>query len=301
MWARYKNGNSVISINLDNGTKIRETKDDDFNLDFPESLDIACTSYCTAGCPYCYANCSINGKHADIMNAKFIDTLRPFTEAALQFNDLSHPDMIPFLEKLKARRVIANITVNQIHFEEKEGIIDDLVKHNLVKGIGVSLQKPTREFINNVKKYSNAVIHTINGILSPDDIEMLRDNDLKILILGYKDLGRGANFAKTNEKLVKARQRYLYDVLKTLPEHFKCVCFDNLSLEQLNVKRIMTEDEWNKTYMGDEGTSSMFIDLVKQKFGISSLCEENEMFPIMDNVDDMFAIVKKKARKTKSQ
>lgn len=291
----YKNGNSFTSINSDDGTKERFTFDDDFNLEFPETLDICCTKKCSAGCPFCYENCTPNGKHADIMNAKFIDTLRPYTEAALQLNDLTHPDLIAFLKKLRGKNIFPNITVNQIHFEEKENFIHQLVVEDLIKGIGISLRKPTPEFISKVKKFPNAVIHTINGILSASDIEAMRDQGLKLLILGYKNLGRGTDYLNENEINIKARQKYLYDVLETLPNHFKVVSFDNLALEQLDVKRIVPADKWDEIYLGDEGSCSMFIDLVTGKFGVSSLCKEDEMFPIMDNIVDMFKIVKQVA------
>lgn len=49
--------------------------------------------------------------------------------------------------------------------------------------------------------------------------------------------------------------------------------------------------------MGDEGSSSMYIDLVERKFGVSSTVLRNEMYPIMDDVKDMFAVVKKVAKK----
>lgn len=291
----YKNGNSFTSINSNDGTKERFTFDDDFNLEFPETLDICCTKKCSAGCPFCYESCTPNGKHADIMNAKFIDTLRPYTEVALQLNDLTHPDLIVFLEKIRGKNIFSNITINQIHFEQKENFIHQLVDKDLIKGIGISLRKPTPEFISKVKKFPNAVIHTINGILSASDIEAMRDQGLKLLILGYKNLGRGTDYLKENEINIKARQKYLYDVLETLPNHFKVVSFDNLALEQLDVKRIVPADKWDEIYLGDEGSCSMFIDLVTGKFGVSSLCKEDEMFPITDNIVDMFKIVKQVA------
>lgn len=296
-WGVYKNGNSTVKINLNDGTKIRTTEDDDFDLEFPESLDICCTTMCLgANCEFCYANCGPYGKHADIMNAKFIDTLHPYTEVALQLNDLTHPDMIPFLEKIKKKHVIANITVNQIHFERKEDIIKDLVDKDLIKGIGISLRDPTPKFITRVKEYPNAVLHVINGIFSAEDIEATRDQGLKILILGYKNLGRGVDYKDKNDYLIKARQKYLYDVLETLPNHYKCLSFDNLALEQLDVKRILTPEEWDSFYFGNEGTGSMFIDLVTGKFGISSLESPSNMWPIMDDIKDMFRVVKEKAK-----
>ena len=294
-WGIYKNGNSVCRINLNNGTKIRKTQDDRFDLEFPESIDLSIGTKCDGGCKFCYINASPNGVDGELLNRKFIDTLHPYTEVAINGNSVDHPQLIPFLEKLKRKNIMANITVNQIHFERKEDVIRDLVNRDLVKGIGISLRNPTPEFISRVKKYPNAVIHAINGILKPSDIEAMRDHDIKLLILGYKDLGRGVGYMEDNRETVMSRQRYLYDVLPTLPNHFRVVSFDNLAIEQLDVKRILSPDEWEEFYLGDEGTSSMFVDLVTGKFGISSLCHEDEMHPIMDNIRDMFAVVKREA------
>lgn len=292
MWAVYKNGNSVCKINLDNGTKIRETNDDEFNLDFPESIDLSIGDQCDGGCQFCYINASPNGVNAELLENKFLKTVRPFTELAVNGNSLQHPQLTKFLRQMKERKVICNITVNQLHFEREQSKIAFLAEHELVKGIGVSLRKPTSEFIKMVKKYPNAVIHAINGILSASDLEVMRDQDLKLLILGYKNLGRGVEYKTENDLLIKSRQQYLYDVLDTLPNHFKVISFDNLAIEQLNVKRILTPEQWERFYMGDEGSSSMYIDLVKGKFGVSSLCNEEEMHPIMDSIDDMFRVVK---------
>lgn len=292
-WGVYKNGNATVMINLTNGTKIRETQDDEFRLDFPESIDVNCTNQCNAGCEFCYANCTPDGKHADIMGAKFVDTLRPYTEVALQVNDLRHPALVQFLHKLKSKRVIANITVNQIHFEKKEDFIKKLVDSELIKGIGVSLRDPTPEFIRRIKRYPNAVIHTINGVLSKSDIERMSGNDLKILILGYKNLGRGVEYQRDNQQLIKERQNYLKNALPKMFDEFQLVSFDNLALKQLNVKSILTPEQWEEFFMGEEGTSSMFIDLVKGKYGVSSICSESSMHPITDSIDEMFAQVKK--------
>jgi organic radical activating enzyme len=70
-------------------------------------------------CAYCHEDSTISGKHGDILNPKFIDTLRPYTEIAIGGgNPLSHPVLIEFINILKSRNIIANITVNQVHFEK---------------------------------------------------------------------------------------------------------------------------------------------------------------------------------------
>lgn len=293
-WGVYKNGNSICKINLDNGTKIRETKDDYWDLAFPESLDLNIGNRCDGGCPFCYINATPNGIDAELLNVPFIDTLHPYTEVAINGNSVDHPQLIPFLEKLKNHKIIANITVNQKHFERNLDLIKKLVDDKLVYGIGISLVHPTPKFISQVKMFDNAVIHVINGVITPEQFETLADNDLKILILGYKNLGRGNKYMSDNLEDVIERMNYTYNHLSELIPRFKVVSFDNLSIDQLDVKRVLSDDEWNKFYMGDEGTASMFVDLVTGKFGISSLCDESEMMPILDNIENMFDVIKRK-------
>ena len=43
--SKYNNGNYTVEI-YDNGTKIRETKEEDFIASFPENIDIKITNYC---------------------------------------------------------------------------------------------------------------------------------------------------------------------------------------------------------------------------------------------------------------
>lgn len=295
-WGVYKNGNSICKINLDDGTKIRETKDDHWDLEFPESLDLNIGNRCDGGCPFCYINASPDGIDAELLDVPFIDTLRPYTEVAINGNSVDHPQLIPFLHKLKDKKILTNITVNQKHFEQHEDLIWRLSNAELVKGIGISLVNPTNQFIMKAMKYPNAVIHTINGILTKEDVEKMSDFGLKILILGYKNLGRGISYNNHYYQKIADNQIWLNDHLSELPKYFKVVSFDNLAIEQLNVHKILSNEEWERFYMGDEGTASMYVDLVTGKFGVSSLCKESEMMPIMPSIDEMFEIVKRKVK-----
>ena len=292
----YRNGNATVKINLNDGTRIITSRDDEFDFDFPLSIDLNIGNRCDGGCKFCYINASPRGKDGELLKNEFLETINPYTEVAINGNSVDHPQLVPFLEKMKRKNVICNITVNQVHFELKERLIKLLVDRGLVKGIGISLRKPTSEFIAKVKKYPNAVIHCINGILSEEDINAMADNDLKLLILGYKDLGRGVDYKKENESVIEANQKYMYDNLQQIVDRFHLVSFDNLALEQLDVKRILTDEQWEEFYQGDEGTCSMFIDLVTNKFGVSSLCSEDEMHPIMDDIKKMFHVVKTESK-----
>ena len=269
----YKNGNFRTAI-FEDGTKIRETNDDEFQAAFAENMDIKITNYCDMGCPFCHEGSTTDGKFGDIMNEKFIDTL--------------HPDLIPFLQKLKDRKVIVNMTVNQIHFEKKQELIKKLVGEKLIYGLGVSLVTPTENFIKLIKQYPNAVIHVINGVLKPSDIQALENNNLKILILGYKHLRRGDDFYDIDHDNIEIRQSWLYENLSNIIEKFNVVSFDNLAIEQLNARRLMTDEEWNEFYMGDDGTMTYYIDMVERKFAKSSTAAFDKRYDLLDSVDEMF-------------
>lgn len=284
----YNNGNFRTQIFVD-GTKIRETEGDEFKPDFAENMDIKICNYCDRGCPFCHEGSTTDGKFGDILNEKFIDTLHPYQEVALGGGDAtSHPDLIPFLHKLKERKVIANMTVNQIHFEKKQDLIKQLVDERLIYGLGVSLVNPTGQFIELIRQYPNAVIHVINGILKPSDLEVLANKNLKMLILGYKRLRRGNDWIREDHENIMAKQMWLHDNLAEIIKQFKVVSFDNLAIEQLNVRRLMGDEDWNEFYMGDDGSMTYYIDMVERKFARSSTADFDKRYELMNSVDDMF-------------
>lgn len=285
---RYKNGNFVTTI-LSDGTKIRETKNDEFIPSFAENMDVKICNYCDMGCKFCHEGSSLYGKFGAILNEKFIDTLHPYQEIAIGGGDAtSHPDLIPFLQKLKERKVIANMTVNQIHFEKKQELIKKLVDEKLIYGLGVSLVNPTKHFIELIKQYPNAVIHVINGVLKPSDIKALENNNLKMLILGYKHLRRGNEYFEEEHNDIEAKQQWLYENLEDIIQKFKVVSFDNLAIEQLNVKRLLTQEEWDEFYMGRDSEFTYYIDMVEKKFAKSSTAPFDKRYDLLESVDNMF-------------
>lgn len=288
---RYKNGNFVTTI-LSDGTKIRETKNDEFIPSFAENMDVKICNYCDMGCKFCHEGSSLYGRFGAILNEKFIDTLHPYQEIAIGGGDAtSHPDLIPFLQKLKERKVIANMTVNQIHFEKKQELIKKLVDEKLIYGLGVSLVNPTKHFIELIKQYPNAVIHVINGVLKPLDVKALENNNLKMLILGYKHLRRGNEYFEEEQNDIEVKQQWLYENLEDIIQKFKVVSFDNLAIEQLNVKRLLTQEEWDEFYMGDDGKVTYYVDMVERKFAQSSTAPFDKRYDLLDSVDDMFHVI----------
>lgn len=291
---RYMNGNVRTSIFSD-GTKERFTMDDEFHPAFAENMDIKICNRCSAGCNYCHEGSTPDGKLGDIMNEKFIDTLYPYQEVALGGgNILEHPDLIPFLHKLKNKKVITNITLNQIHFENNLELVKDMVDQKLVYGLGVSLVNPTDEFINKIKEFPNAVIHVINGIFTEQDYDVLKGHGLKILILGYKDLRRGSEYLLRAGSEIHDNQKWLENHINDMVNKFDVISFDNLAIEQLHIKEQwgnLSDGEWDEFYAGDDGTITYFIDMVERKFAKSSTAPFDKRYDLLDNVDDMFKII----------
>ena len=175
-------------------------------------------------------------------------------------------------------------------------MIKNLINDGLIYSLGISLKKPTKEFISLVKQYPNAVIHTINGVTTIEDYKALAHNDLKILILGYKELQRGVEYMDNHHLSVTQAQSELYDMLGKIIEDgwFNVVSFDNLAIEQLDVKRLLSDEEWNEFYMGDDSVFTFYLDLVDGKFAGNSLAPEDERYDILDNIDKMFERIRKK-------
>jgi len=286
-WVTYKNGNYDVSLNLENGTKIRENDLDSLVPYFPENIDIKITDYCDAGCLYCHENSTKIGAHGSI-NHEFLNTLQPYTELAIGGgNPLDHPELLEFLRNMKEKNIVCNLTVNQIHFEKRQDYIEKIMSDGLVYGLGVSMIKPTPNLISLVKKYKNSIIHTINGVTTIEQYRELSDNNLKILVLGYKYLRRGVEFYSPK---VEKNKEELRIGLKNLLNGFEIISFDNLALEQLKVKTLLSEKYWNEFYMGDDGKYTMFIDLVKEEFAGSSTRENR--YPLMNNIVDMFNVIR---------
>lgn len=285
----YVNGNYKVYI-FNDGTKVRTTNDDSFISAFPESIDLKITNQCDMGCPYCHENSTMDGLHGDILNLDFIDTLHPFTEIAIGGGDpMSHPNLIPFLRKLKANKIIANMTIHQSRFEKSIDVVRELVHEQLIHGIGISVVDANDSFIGLVKEFKNAVLHIINGVITPQELAKLYDKDLKILILGYKYFRRGCDFYDNNVEMNKSA---MHDLLRNgLFNKFKVVSFDNLAITQLELRNVLSPEEWEKFYMGDDATHTMYIDAVNEECAGSSV--DVLRYSLRNNIGDMFNMIRR--------
>lgn len=289
---KYKNGNYNVIL-LEDGTKIRYNSLDSLVPSFAESIDCSITTKCDGGCNFCYLNCTEQGKHADL-NQEFFTTLHAGQELAINGNDLSHPDLTNFLIRLKNQKVICNLTVNQKHFIREIDKLRYYRDNNLIYGLGISLtNSKDKQLFTYIKEFPNAVLHTINGILTAEDISNLKNKHIKLLILGYKHLGRGNTYYEKNKDEINNNISYIQKNIFRLQKYFEVISFDNLAIEQLDIKRKLDSNLWKTLYMGDEGKFTFYISAVDKTFAKSSL-ELEYNYDILDkSVDEMFNYIRK--------
>ncbi len=276
----YKNGNYTVRL-YDDGTKEKFTDGDFFKAEFPDSIDLKITNFCDANCPMCHENSNALGKHA-MLDAPFLKTLRSGTELAIGGgNPLSHPDLVPFLCEMKNAGIICNITVNERHLTPNNELIAQLINEKLVWGIGVSITNAEEKTVEFLREYKNSVAHIICGIITPNILKKLKD--VKVLVLGYKQKGRGENYF--SEK-IKRNIKGFRSILPALFNYFESISFDNLAIEQTQIEKLVSKEEYEKHFMGKDGEASMYIDLVNRCYAISSLSKET--FPLKNDVFSMF-------------
>ena len=298
---KYENGNYKVML-MSDGTKIRFNDLDNLTPAFAESMDVKLTDKCSVGCPFCYEGSTPAGQHADIMNEPWIQSVHPYTELAINGNDMDHPQLEEFLKFMKERKVIVSMTVNAKQFINNYDKIKQYAEQKLIYGIGVSVNTDIDDdVLKKIAEFDNAVVHLIAGILSEKFLKEHEDtiSKMKILVLGYKYVGRGVNYKDQHDEVannIKWLRDSFIDMHKS--GKFKLVSFDNLAIDQLELEKQIKEHpelglNWENLYMGDDGDYSFYIDAVNCTFAKNSTLSKDFKYPINEmNVDEMFNYIK---------
>lgn len=274
----YKNNNYTVNLYFD-GTKERifDETPDPF---FPESIDCKITNYCDAKCSFCHEESTIYGQHGDVNKLlSVLSELPAGIEIAIGGGSAqSHPQFNFFVESLANAGLIANLTINQKHLGQDFDKLKDLIINKKIYGVGISYNSSS--YIEDIKKYleisDNIVFHFILGINKLEDIDYLNNvcssmgKKCKILFLGYKHFGFGINYYVKNSNIESNKKKWYQHLGKYFSNQNLVLSFDNLAIDQLNVKRFFTKEGWDIFYMGDEFTHSMYIDGVNQQYAPTS-------------------------------
>lgn len=276
----YRNGTYLVKLD-NSGTK--EFIGEVFEPDFPDSIDVKITNNCNYGCPFCHESSVPGGKNCD--TEKLLEKLGQLPsgiELALGGgNVLLHPD-IKLITKELSKKFIVNITLSEKDYinEESKKIMKDI--HQNINAVGKSItnnyfKRETLNFfdIDFSTIIKTEVIHTIIGVISPEEFEYICECNPRVLLLGFKQFGRGEKMTidKLDEwkKIVRKIKYQMNTKYKNLT-----LSFDNLALEQLDLKSAFLEKDWNRFYLGDEFTHSMYLDAVNGEYAPTSRSPKNE-------------------------
>lgn len=288
----YKNGNADVVIYSD-GTREITTEDDEFVFDVPMNSDIKITNQCFKGCSMCHENSIPTGKHAPLENFEFLKSWGEGKECAFGGGMVTlYPHLTELLEMTKSCGLIANATFHQDELVDNFELIKSYQEKGLLHGIGVSYSHESDELIECVKQLDNVVFHVIAGLTTYKEFSYLFKNfrKPKILILGYKHFRRGNDLYDKVGSYIEKNIKDLATNMHWIFNHFYVVSFDNLALSQLNIKDLLTEDEWSLFYQGDEGSSNLYIDAVEGQFACNST--STERYPLKTDMKEMFDFIK---------
>lgn len=282
----YQNGNATVSI-TDDGSRIIQYADK-MILDYPLNLDIRVSTKCSFGqrpdgsyvlCHFCHEGAKTDGRECnyEALKSKLVG-LPKGIELAIGSNNFTD-GLLDFLQWCKRESYIANVTINQGHLKRDSDKITYAINSDLIKGLGISYRSSLRwDVSDEILNYANTVFHVICGIDEYSDMLKLNAYGVKkLLILGEKDFGFNegkVNLKSQNHKMWLWNVRALFDI-------YNVVSFDNLALEQLNIRRFFNTDDWNTFYQGEH---SFYIDAAMEQFKPSSRSSESVNWNDMDLV-----------------
>lgn len=267
MIVTYTNGSYQVSQYPD-GTRIFSDPIGKFDSEFPDNLDVKITDYCDIGCKFCYEDSGIHGKHcnSDILLEK-LSKLPEGIEVTLGGgNPLSHPEIDKIIKGISLQGKFVSMTVNEKSFEKSKIPIG-------LRALGISpIPGIDKEVFQDPDDLNIIVVyHFIVGIHPLEQIEKYLKAGKRVLILGYKSIGRGKNNIPPRlEEWGKGLKRLKFRLTEggEFPE--ARMSLDNLAIRQINFRASFSTSEWDLFYLGEDGTCSMYIDAVEGTYSESS-------------------------------
>ena len=250
--------------------------------DYPELIDLKITNACEHGCPMCYMDATMKGKHADVSFLKSMisnaGTPRKNNYHRIEFsigggNILLYPNLEELFQYIKEQGHIINVTINA---KDCKKVIKDKNINSIfmkyVDGIGVSVFSVEDadilvDFKNTINKgktswdasHKYIVAHLIPEYLGVELTNKI-SNRIKgvwmpVLYLGYKPIGRGET-----QKYKEFTKEDLLSIFKDA----RCVSIDTTFANRY-FWWIKDNFSYAKTMTLNEGEFSMYIDGVSQQ------------------------------------
>jgi len=275
MWVKKQNDGWWTFFSKENGGKVTFN----FNKDAPplvkartpDLIDMKITDYCEAGCAYCYQDSSKKGKHAsleDINNLLYSFKNMEVFEIALGGGEpTKHPQFSDIIKSIRDNNIVPNFSTRSFDWMSDPSIVTT-VKNCVGKiGFSCSSRDDVSALIYHMKKAGfwsgDFTVHYVLGSAPMVEytkmLELMSLTGLNLLLLGYKEIGRGCNFTPYDNS----------EWWKGIKKHWVSVGIDTSvakqykkELKKLSINEVM--------YFSEEGKFSMYVDAVEKKVGKSS-------------------------------
>ncbi len=288
----YLNGNYLVKTSSYGNSFFSVSKralriGEELYSEFPDSIDLKISNRCSHGCPFCHESSVKDGDILDLEKTKQILSQLPKKPIEIAIGGGNVLECLEetsnIIEWIENRGHLTRLTITLGDLSSTKDA--DKIKRvfGMVSGIGISITSPLSSKMKRVGILGGTdlgeylelgppiVYHVIAGITPLEDIKWLVEKENSVLILGYKQWGRAIN---TKLPDMNPLRNYFKDLFKGRPTERGNIGFDNLAIEQLGIKELLGESLWNKIYLGDEGTCSMYIDAVKGEFARTSRSPE---------------------------
>ena len=261
----YRNGTYRVQINTETGSKYF-FGDDLSGPEFPDSIDLKITDHCLCNCSFCYEGSTPEGKHASVRVIKEIFSCLPEKpiEVAIGGGDpLDHINLDEIIDFLTGRGHIVNMTISA------HDVGCGIPRADKISGLGISLGSLGPEHLPYVpasdRLWKQTVWHVIAGVTPLETITEFLDRGERVLVLGYKNMGRGRRTTMPN-----LRPYEIFFKSRIHSGNPGIMSFDELGVQQLRLSGTLLQNQWDLIWLGPEFSHSMFIDAVTGTFHPSS-------------------------------
>ncbi len=270
-------------FNRSNGNKFRLTFDQNQKIiskSFaPELVDIKITDYCDKNCAFCYQGSTQDGLHGNIDYIKSVLYMlekHQIFEVALGGGEPTlHPEFERILQICQWCKIVPNFTTKTLNWLRDSNRRNDILSKIGGFAYSVNSNREVRELGFLLDRYgidnSRVQVQIIDGVINdwsfPLILKECAYHNLTLTILGYKQTGRGGEFAEK-------RQPYTFDWIDMVKKARDAGDFVTIGIDTLMVQKY--QDSLKKEGIDElffthaEGKFSCYVDGVKQEIGPSS-------------------------------
>lgn len=276
---QYKNG-YLYYFNTLNGLKIRFERTDSLNKQkilIPDLIDLKITDRCNYNCEFCYQGSTIDGCEStleeQIKTIKYLDKMNVF-EIAVAGGDPTKQ----FEQLIKAcKNENLKISLNTTTRNYKKGF--EIINNNLDNpnfgaiGFSITSMKDLLEFSKfdfSCIPFNKKAIQFCPAFFKKEEIEEILNfainHEIRLVFLGYKKIGRGLNYNPINSNYIKDVEYIIKNLNNNSWEGI--VDFDQVMIDEISSE---FKDKLSVfSFNFEEGKTSMYLDLVDKKLGLSS-------------------------------